>query len=92
MVLVFIFAPLDSYTLNVRDYLSECWDLIDNNQFFSCNENFKYLWLDFKCFVRNNIPRNEKATMPTHFKTFYVTRIPRFGNLKPVISSIRVDV
>jgi hypothetical protein len=47
---------LDSYTLNVRDYLSECWDLIDNNKFFSCNENFKYLWLEF-------IKDNGKRTM-----------------------------
>ena len=31
----------------MRDYLSECWDLFDNNKFFSCSENFKYLWLEF---------------------------------------------
>lgn len=38
---------LDSYSLNVRDYLSEYWDLFDNSNIFSHNENFKYLWLGF---------------------------------------------
>jgi hypothetical protein len=32
----------------VRAYLSECLELFDNNKFFSCDENFKYLWLAFR--------------------------------------------
>ena len=43
----FPIRSLDSYAFNVRAYLSECRDLFDNNKFFSCNENFKYLWIGF---------------------------------------------
>jgi diguanylate cyclase (GGDEF)-like protein len=42
-------APsLDSYPLNLRNYLSESWDMSYNRTLLRWIRNFKYAWLDIK--------------------------------------------
>jgi hypothetical protein len=53
-------SGLDSYAFNVRAYLSECLELFDNNKFFSCDENFKYLWLELSI---PNTAKQEKQSI-----------------------------
>jgi hypothetical protein len=57
---------LDSYAFHVREYLSECWELLDNNNGFRHNENFKYLWLEFNFSIYYGQDINDAETVLDH--------------------------